>query len=232
MAVVTFAGTLGSGAREIALALAERLGMDYVDQQILVDAAGQLGVTVELLAERDERTLGFRDRLANLMRSFLQQSAAAGAADPLAGTSGLEVLLARTYGEAAEEPSSVDDTLYAKTLTGIIQSLAQRENAVIVGRGGQAILAGHPRSFHAAVTAPLPWRTRVVTQREGVLEEQAKKMIHEFDKQRAAFHRKFFKVNVDDPALYDLVLNGARFTTDEAVTILAQVVACCDQRPR
>ncbi|MBI1885415.1 MAG: cytidylate kinase family protein [Chloroflexi bacterium] len=96
MPVITMSGTLGSGAREVGQAAAKRLKIDYVDQQLLVDAARRLGVTVSALAERDERCLTFGERLAAMLRNFLERSAAAGG-DPLTGSGGLEVLLSRTY---------------------------------------------------------------------------------------------------------------------------------------
>ena len=97
MPVVTLSGTMGSGAREVGLRVAELLGSDYVDQQIMVDAARRLGVSTETVAERDERCPSFRERLAHMLRTFLERSAVAGAGDPLMGSGGLEMLLGRTY---------------------------------------------------------------------------------------------------------------------------------------
>jgi glycerol-3-phosphate acyltransferase PlsY len=48
-------------------------------------------------------------------------------------------------------------------------------------------------------------------------------------KGRAAFHNKFFKVDVDNPALYHLVLNTARLTPDDAAQLIA---APCRTSPR
>lgn len=44
MPVVTISGMVGSGAREVGRLAAQGLGIDYVDQQLLVDAARRLGV--------------------------------------------------------------------------------------------------------------------------------------------------------------------------------------------
>jgi hypothetical protein len=69
MPVVTMSGTIASGAREIGRAAASLLGTDYVDQQLLVDAARRLGVHMEVMAGREgitleeaERHVGVRDR--------------------------------------------------------------------------------------------------------------------------------------------------------------------------
>src|SRR3990170_682401 len=71
MSVVTMSGTIASGAREIGRAAASLLGIDYVDQQLLVDAARRLGVSVDVMACRDERCSSLGERLAAVLRGFL-----------------------------------------------------------------------------------------------------------------------------------------------------------------
>jgi hypothetical protein len=126
MPVVTMSGTIASGAREIERAAASLLRTNYVDQQLLMDAARRLGVPVDVMAGRDERCSSLGERLAAVLRVFLERSAAAG--DPLTGAAGLEVLLGRTYAEITlerEEPE-VTDSLYMKTMTAIIRELGER----------------------------------------------------------------------------------------------------------
>ena len=214
MLLVTMSGTIGSGAREVGQLAAEILGIDYVDRQIMVDAARRLGVSPEALAERDERCAGFRDRLANMLRTFLERSAAPGVGDPLIGSDGLDVLLARSYAETGAEvggsAQELDDAVYIKTVTVIIGELGQRGNIVIVGRGGQVILKELPTALHVLTHAPLELRTHRIVERDQLTPEEASKRAHELDGGRAAFHRKFFKVDVNDACLYDLVIDTSR----------------------
>ena len=164
MPVVTMSGTIASGAREIGWAAAASLGIDYVDQQLLVDAAKRLGVPVDVMAGRDERCTSFRERLAAVLRIFLERSAAGG--DPLTGAGGLEVILGRTYADLAkerEEPE-VSDALYMKTMTAIIRELGDRGNIVVLGRGSQMILRDLPGALHVLALAPQELRIeRLVT---------------------------------------------------------------------
>ncbi len=102
MTMVTISGQAGSGAREVGRLAAQRLEVDYIDQEILVREARELGVPVESVVSRDERTAGLGERLASMFRRFLERSATAGSTDPMLG-SGLDVVLSRTYGEAAME---------------------------------------------------------------------------------------------------------------------------------
>ena len=79
MPVITIAGSLGSGAREIAQSVARELKLDYVDQEILVEAARELGVSVATVERHDERPSSLAERLGSVMRTLMERSAAAGA---------------------------------------------------------------------------------------------------------------------------------------------------------
>ena len=224
MPVVTISGQAGIGAREVGRLAAQRLQIDYIDQEILVEAARALGVPVESVVSRDERTASMGERLAVMLRRFLERSAAAGAADPMLGSGGLDILLSRTYSEAAAEEGlqEVSDERYLATLCGIIRDLAAHDNVLIIGRGSQAILKDWPGALHILLVAPLAHRVEEAAAREGLAPEAAAKRVHDGDKGRAAFHHKFFKINVDDPSHYHLVLNTARLSDEDAAQLIAE----------
>ncbi|HEU4759040.1 MAG TPA: cytidylate kinase-like family protein [Dehalococcoidia bacterium] len=223
MPVVTMSGNIASGAREVGQAAAQALGVDFVDQQLLVEAASRCGVPVGAMAQRDERCEGFRERLASLLRNFLERSIASGA-DPLAGAMGLEVLLSRTYADMAaeREQPELTDAIYMKTMTAIVSELGARGNIVILGRGSQMILAGQPGVLHVLCVAPQPLRIERLAEREGISPEEAARRTADSDRARAAFHRKFWRVEVDNPALYDLAVNTAKLSFDQAAELVVQ----------
>jgi cytidylate kinase len=227
MSVITVSGSIGSGALEIARRTAEALNLDYVDREILAEAARTLGVTVDTVEHKDETAPppSFMERLASLFEKFLERSAVAGAADPLMGTGGLETLMATSYGEAAALPEAgtheLSDARYKEAITSIISDVATRGNVLIVGRGSQVILQDCAGCIHVLVTAPLEWRVRRIVQREAMGEEEAKHRVHEVDRGRAEYHHKYFKVDPDDPHLYDLILNTGRLPVDEAIGLVA-----------
>jgi cytidylate kinase len=223
MPVVTVSGMMGSGAREVARLVADILAIDYVDQQILVDAAQRLGVSARVVAQRDEHVRSFGERLASLLRTFLERSAAAGIGDPLMGAGSLEVLLARSYGDLTKShEQEVDDALYMKTVTAIIRELGQRGDIVILGRGSNLLLREHPTALHVLTLAPLELRVQRFAQREGLSSQEAAKRVHDLDKGRAAFHHKFFKIEADDPACYDLAIETSRLSSEVAAQLVAE----------
>ena len=232
MAVITVSGAMGSGAREVARLAADILGIDYVDQEILVNAAQRLGVSARAVAQRDERCQTLGERLAALLRAFLERSGAAGMGDPVLGAGGLEVLLARSYGDLTESAEhEVDDALYMKTVTAIIRELSQRGNMVILGRGSHLILRDHPTALHVLTLAPPPLRVQRIAEREGLSPQEATKRVHDLDKGRIAFHHKFFRVEADDPACYDLVIATSRLSFELAAELVAEAARAREAAP-
>ena len=222
MPVVTMSGNIASGAREVGEAAARALAIDFVDQQLLVEAAQRCGVPVGAMAERDERCESFGERLAATLRNFLERSAASGA-DPLTGAGGLELLLSRTYADLAaerEEPH-LDAALYMKTMSAIIRELGERGDIAILGRGSQMILRDLPGAIHVLTIAPRELRIERLATREGISTEEAARRVHEGDHARADFHRKFWKVDVNDPSLYDLTLETSRLPFEVGAELVA-----------
>ncbi len=228
MPVVTMTGTIASGAREIGRDAASLLGIDYVDQQLLVDAARRLGVPVDVMADHDERCSSFGERLSGILRGFLERSAAGG--DPFTGAGGLEGLLGRTYTDMAEgrEEPEVSDSLHMKTMTAIIRELGDRGEIVVLGRGSQMILRDLPGALHVLTVAPEELRIERLAAREGMSPEEAESRLQESDRARAAFYRKFWKVEVGDPSLYDLTLETSKLLYEvgaELVAVAARAAA-------
>ena len=191
-----------------------------------MDAARRLGVSVAAVAERDERTVTFGERLASLMRSFLERSAVAGVGDPFLGPSGLEVLLSRSYGDWAmeREEQPVDQTRYLRVVTALIKELGERGEIVILGRGSQVVLKDLPGAFHLMVWGSPERCIDSLARRESLEREEAGRLFHETERGRLDFHRKFFRVDANDPRLYHLILNTDKLSIEAAARIAAQAV--------
>lgn len=234
MPVITVSGSLASGARELAQAVAQELRLDYVDQEILVEAARAMGVSLEAVERHDERPTTLGERLAAAMRTLMERSASAGETDPVGG-GGLQVLLSRTYGEAAELPAEapggqLDDARYLRTLTSVISGVAARGDVVILGRGSQAILQHRPETLHVYVSAPRQQRIDALVQRDAITADEAEKRIRRSDQDREAFHRRYFKTGAEQPLLYDLMLHAGRFSPEAMLRLV--VLAAQERAPR
>ncbi len=223
MAIVTLSGQIGANAREIGRLVASRLTIDYIDQEILIEAARELGVPMESIVSHDERTETVSERLAHMVTNFLERSAAAGAADPmLGGAGGLDMVLSQTYAEAAAGMDDVSDDEYVQTLANLIQDVAEHDNVLLIGRGSQVVLRENPNATHVLIVGPEELRIANVAQRDGISNKEAEKLVHSQEKGRVSFHQKFFKIEVNDPSHYHLSLNVGRLTQDQIVSLIAE----------
>lgn len=225
MAVITINGQIGSGAREIGALVARRLGYDYVDRLILAEAAKRLGATVEVLAQKEQRSPTRGDRIARFLNTVMERSALAGTGtDPYMGA-GLGVLLGQDYARAMEEPitraDQLEDQRFFEVTKGVILELAQEDNAVIISRASNHILKNWPNAFHVGLVSTLESRIKVSAQREQVSLEQARNITTEQERGRIAYFRKYFQATVDNPADYHIMLNTHRIEHEAAANIIA-----------
>jgi cytidylate kinase len=96
-------------------------------------------------------------------------------------------------------------------------------NVVLVGRGAQLFLP-RDRGLSVRLVASEDERVRRVSNRDGVNAAEARKRIEEVDHRRAHFLEHYFGQAVDDPTLYDLVLNRSTLSDDELLKIVLTVV--------
>jgi cytidylate kinase len=118
------------------------------------------------------------------------------------------------------KPNPAAVRLYAQKVAEVIRELAARGDLLVVGRGGQAVLAGEPGVLHVRVTAPRPMRLQLVQERCRVTPEAAAARIDASDKARGAYLRRAHGVRWDAPGLYDLVLNMAQLSVDTAAEVI------------
>ena len=229
MPIVTVSRQYAAGGASIAGAVARLLGVECLDRRLLVEAARQLGATVEAVAARDERSSSLGERIQRAIGAILERSAAS--ASPGFPDEGyvtpaqMERLFSRTAQEAARQPitsaQEIDDRRYLEVIRQVITEAAEGGKVVILGHGSQVILRDHPHAFHVFVVATLEIRVERVMQAEGLDREAALKRMKETDSARDAWHRKFFKVDRNDPGLYHLVVNTGRVPLEMAATIVA-----------
>jgi cytidylate kinase len=209
------------------LEAARLLGADYIDHQILAQAARRTGAPVEEVAQKDERAVRGRERVARFFQNFLEKSAAAGSAgDPFLGPTGIEMLMSRTMAEAAAPSTTrteqLNDARYLEVVTAVIRDEARGGNCVLIGRGAHVILKDDPNALHVYLVSSAEKRVAEIMRRERLAEPAAQKFVKEQEEARAAFYKKMFKVQPEDPMLYHLFLNVDRLGPDHCARIVAE----------
>jgi cytidylate kinase len=108
-----------------------------------------------------------------------------------------------------------------KTMTAIVRELGDRGDIVVLGRGSQMILRDLPGALHVLTVAPEELRIQRLAEREGMSLQEAERRLQESDRDRAAFYRKFWRVEVGDPSLYDLTLETSKLSYEVGAELVA-----------
>jgi len=109
---------------------------------------------------------------------------------------------------------------YIKAVHQVIQDLASQGGVVLLGRAGQIELHDHPQALHVRVIAPFEARVQRIAVEDRVPLEAARARVTASDKSRQQYLKKFYQARLEDPQLYDLVINTARLDAETAVKII------------
>ena len=108
---------------------------------------------------------------------------------------------------------------YQDTMRHIITSAAEAGHVVIVGRGGQVLLADNRDVLHVRIVAPLELRVAYVVLREGLDADAARERVQAKDRARMRYMKTQFHSQPEDPHFYDLVIDTAVLALDSAVDL-------------
>jgi cytidylate kinase len=201
--VLTISRQLGSGGSYIGQEVARRLGMRYADREILQQAATAAGVNEGDLAGAEEKAAGFWH---SVVHSF-----------SLGGPDTTFV---------APPLSAVYEEDVFKIESRIIREIASQLDAVIVGRAGFHVLAGHPGVVDVMIHAATPWRIDRVMQVYGIDERsQAEELVERSDRHRASFIRTFTGRHWTDARLFDLCVDTSSVGLELATELVLELVA-------
>lgn len=162
---ITISRQLGSGGSYIGQILATRLGLKYVDREVLHLAAQEFGCDTETVAARTERITSFWSRVLSGL-TF-------GAPDG-------------TYTPPPLRDFS-DRELFDKQ-TEILKRIASKHDCVVIGWAGVGVLPRHPQMFSLFCHAPLNFRIkRSVQLGYAPNEEAARQIIQASDEMRKKY---------------------------------------------
>jgi len=212
MCVITIRGQLGSGAPEIGKMVADSLGYEYVDRQIIAEVAAKLNYPEQKIEQQEMPPATLFRRIKDALEHSYP---------PVPDTAGLKTT------EILLSPSAIplDDNSYLNGLKSVIEGLAEDKSIVIRGRGSHIILKDRPDTFHILVIAPLATRLKRIMKERKLDEKAAMKAINNFDKSRREFIKRYFKADLEDPMYYSLVINTEQLNYAAAASIIYDAVS-------
>jgi cytidylate kinase len=200
MTLVAISASYGAGSTIIAPAVAERLGVPFVDRAIPLAVADQLQVTPDE-AEAHEEGHG-ASWLERVLRGFIGSDP--GAPSPL---------------PAAEAFSSED---FRRATEEVLLRQAATGEGVIVGRGGVVVLREDPRVLRVRLSGPARRRREQAIRLGEIDAETADRALRQADRTHAEYMRRFYDVDIDDPALYHLVVDSTAFAFEACVEMVVR----------
>lgn len=118
-----------------------------------------------------------------------------------------------------------DTRQFITILQSALLDVAEGDNVVIMGRGGQVLLRGVPHVLRVRVMAPFDMRVKRIIKDFGKRGETVDarttaKMVRENDHQKFGRMRYLYDVDWADPALYDLVINTEKLSVEAGVDLV------------
>ncbi|MFG3441791.1 AAA family ATPase [Nonomuraea sp. NPDC047897] len=209
MRVVTISATYGTAGSHIGPAVAAHLGVPFVDRAIPSAVSQELGCTLEEALAHDDRA---EHGLGRLLSSALRL--------PTVTFGGVDMYVPGAMPLPPEE--------FVRRTERILQETARTQGGVFLGRAGAVVLADHPGALHVRLDAPLQRRVRQTATFAELSEREARKVIEESDRARAAYVRHFYRVDPADPRLYHLVLDSTTVPVPTCVDLIVTAAEALD----
>jgi CMP/dCMP kinase len=219
VAVITISRQVGSGGLDVANRLCEVLGYTFFDKRLMAEVASDVGLSnadVLDFSEDDYKVKGFFERLFG--RGSWRPTPGEAAPREAAQASHLTI-------EQLDEPRLV------AFVRSTILAVYHRGNAVIIGRGGQAILRDMPDVLHVRLEAPEGTRIRRLMERESWSFTRAYQLMVDRDRANAQYLTEYFSIRWDDPMLYHLIINTGRLDPPAATQVIVTAVRAMQETP-
>ena len=225
MPVIALGGLTAGGGRIIGPKIAKKLNIDYVDKDIIKQAALQSGIDIELFTKKEESPTTFGQTFIEKISNILEKSAFAGAVgDPHFGPGAAAFLTHEFEDLTAEENTEkyhLNDEEYSHGIHETVLQLAELGSIVIVGRGANIILKDDPRVLRVGLIANEVDRINRIANHEDVDYKTAKELMVNRDAARAQFFKKFFDIEDPDNRFnYHAIINTSEMNFDLATDII------------
>ena len=184
--VITIARGFGSGGKQTATQIGEKLGIPVYEKQILEMASAYSGLSEEMIIEVSQNLRGKEVTNSLAISTFPKE------VSPTSKRFESDINLFCIQAE-------------------IIKQLAQNVSCVIIGKCADHILKDFDNVASFYIEAPRKECLESIMAKTGVNEKEAAKMIENTDKYRSEYYKFYSGGNYwTNPVNYDLTLNSAR----------------------
>lgn len=195
---VCISPTDGSGGELVGPMVAEALGFQLLNTQIVTRAAEEAGVDPEAVRDAEgRRTLAVR----------LLGRLAADAGPPVDA-------------EGAADDDGPDPEALREVIRAVILEAGERGDAVIVTHAASYALADRSDVLRVLITASPASRADRIAEAKGWSDAAAEKAIRRGDAGRADYLKRFYAVDAESPTDYDLVIDTDTVDAEAAAELI------------
>lgn len=206
--IITISREYGSGGRLIGKLVAESLGYDFYDKEIIDMAAQESGLSPDFIKKTEQ----------NLSSGFLYN-----------------LLLGSSYSGTANGASSINGTQMLPLADQVfnaerkvILDLAKKGNCVIVGRCADYILntsdeVDSKSLLNVFIYGNLEEKLKRIEGLYKEPEQAAKKTIQQIDKRRANHYNTFTEATWGDRKNYDIMINSSTAGIEETARLISEI---------
>jgi len=176
--VIAIGRQFGSGGHDIGKILAEKLGYDFYDAEIIQMTAGTTGYTPEFVKKNEE-----------IMTNSL-----------------LYDLVNQMYLNTDMQDEAPKDKIFEAECQ-VVRDLSEKGSCVIVGRCADYVLRNSANCLKVFFSAPLESRIKRVARRQNISEKEARAVVQKNEKLRADNYRYYTRRMWGAAGNFDLSLN-------------------------
>ena len=177
--VITITRQFGSMGRPIAKKMAEKLGIEYYDRELVDQAAEKLNLPVSRVSREEESA---KKKICN---PFFYMEYPMG-----------------------KETNNTQEQIF-EAQKNIIKFLAEKETCIIVGRCSDFVLSDMENAVHIYIYASYEARLKHCIEDLNMEEAEARRMIAKVDEAREAYHVNFAGFKPDDKRFKDIMIDSS-----------------------
>ena len=220
--VVTISATFGAGGSVVGPAVAARLNVPFLNRAVPSAVAAEIGCSLDEVLQRDDRAPGGLERLLS-----------SAARPPTVTLGSVDTAF---IGTTNDEGRLLYDHEFVEQTERVIRDVA-RGGGVILGRAAAVVLADHPGALHVRLDGEREARLRRARRLcdAGDREEcgghgwgptpPTLRLLDDNDRARAAYVRRFYRVDPADPVHYHLVVDSTVLSTDACADVVVRAAA-------
>ena len=200
--VITIARSYGSGGKTLGKLLADKMGLNCYEREIIRMASDSSGINEELFGRVDEKLK--KSPLFGIVRS-----------NPYKGN-----------GVIPPESSNFvsDDNLF-NYQAQVIKELAEKESCIIIGRCADYVLKDNPNVIRLYLYAPLEDCVKRVMAQNSITEKDTIKKIETIDKYRSDYYKYYTGKEWNDARNYDFCLNTTSMSYEKLIQVVENIIS-------